>query len=164
MSEKNLVLLIDDLPDSVRWIRAIALKRGYEVQNVTDRKAAYEALNRVRDGSLGARLAVVDIMMSVASIWDLLGDETQRLDEEYFDDSRKSGLKICRYARETLHLSQSDLPMACYSVRDDDEVLRELLALGVPHHKKDTRGSNETLRQWLDELLPDRAPPPAGGS
>lgn len=149
------VLVVDDQVGEVLWLLDDIRHRGCEAVVVSTEAAARAQLEAVRDGREAYRAAIIDVMVAVKDLWDLIA-LGENVDEKFFADSRDTGLRLCRYAREDLGLTAAILPIACLTVRDDPEVRKATTALTIPLYQRMSDDSAESLRSFLDEHLPPR--------
>lgn len=146
------VLLVDDHPDDIGWVFDLLEKRGYNVDTATNEEAAKGLLKAVKSEQKNYALAIVDVMVSVKDIMDLV-----ELTDDYFELSRQTGVRLCRYAREELGIGPDKLPIVCISARDSDEVRTPLRALGVPLYNRMAPSREESIREYIRENLPEIA-------
>ncbi len=146
----NRILIVDDQPGDLLWLLDILRVRGYEYTLATNEKDARVELQSVKDGSASYALAIIDVGVATLPIEDLF---LQDLDERFFEDSRDTGIRLCRYARRELGLSAKDLLMACLTVRDDDDVKEAMKELGIPLFNRAPNTAEESIRLFLEEKL-----------
>jgi len=142
------VLVVDDQIGDLRWLLDLIRNRGYGVVLATNEKTARERFEAVKGGVENYTLAIVDVMVAVKDLMDLI-----KIDEKFFEDSKDTGIRLCRYAREELGISADRLPIACLTVRDDDAVKSEMARLGIPLFNRAPYSPSESIRNLLDEKL-----------
>jgi CheY-like chemotaxis protein len=148
------VLLIDDRVDDISWLVDDLSARGCEVHQVTNEKAARQKLHEVREaldeGEHPVRLAIVDIMIPVMDILELVD-----IDDDFFEDSAKSGVRLCRYARKELKITEEDLPILSLTARSDDmEIRKELNEIGIQGiFGRMKQNDEEGIREYLGRIL-----------
>ena len=144
------VLLVDDHIGDITWLVDLLESRGYEVDNVTDEETARGRLEAVKEGRASYALAVIDIMVSIQDIRKLAA-----LDEEFFRESKRTGIRLCELARRRLRLSESDLPIVCISARSDhEEIIKPLDELGVRVFSRVPQSREDSIRGYLEQKLP----------
>lgn len=154
MTAPTRVLIVEDQVGDLYWLLDLIQSRGYEVVVATNEAAAQERLRAVKDGTESFRLAIVDVMVAIKDIKDLAN-----LDERFFEDSKRTGIRLCHLARDKdkLGLSAEQLPIVCLTVRDDEEVREAMKALGVPLYNKAPHTPSESIRQFIEDRLPNLA-------
>lgn len=152
MRQAQTVLVVDDEVGDLTWLLDLVESRGYGVKIATNEEAARERLSAVREGHESYVLAVVDVMMAVKDITALVEAE---LDDAFFEDSRDSGIRICRHARLELGISADELPIVCLTVRDDDEVKAAMAELEIPLFER-TPSTSADFRREIETRLPPR--------
>lgn len=150
MNEPPRVLIIEDQIGDLTWLLDLIRSRGYEVVVATNGEAGKKRLEAVQRGDESYELAIVDVMVATKALKDILETE---LDEKFFEDSRNTGIRLCRYAREELHLSSEDLFIVCLTVRDDEDVRSEMHRLGIPLYNKVSQNPKESIREFLKTRL-----------
>ena len=153
MSEKPTVLIVDDQPGEILWLLELLDERGYHTHIVTNEQDANERLNDIADGKRNYVAAIFDVMVSTHSIEDLL-EENLELDDHYFQSSKDTGLRLCRKAREELGLK---LPIACLTIRQDDEVEAMGSELDIPVYHRIPLDDSQAIDGFLDEHMPERS-------
>ena len=143
------VLLIDDQAGDVDWLVDLISSRGYSVDLATHEEAGRERLLAMKQGKVRYELAIIDVMVAVKDLMAL-----EKLGEEFFLDSKDSGIRLCRYARDELGLTKDRLPIACHSVRDDRDLLESLKPLDVEHFARIPENPSEGIRRFVQERLP----------
>ncbi|HZF09760.1 MAG TPA: response regulator [Thermoanaerobaculia bacterium] len=148
------VLIVEDQVGDLYWLLDLIHSRGYEVVVVTNEAAAQERLRAVKDGTDSFRLAIMDIMVAVKDLKDLVN-----LDERFFEDSKRTGIRLCHLARDKdkLGLTADQLPIVCLTVRDDEEVREAMKALGIPFYNKAPNTPSESIREFIEDRLPTLA-------
>lgn len=145
MDFTNKILIVDDQVGAVGWLEDFLEWRGYEVEIVTNERDARAKLGAVQRREAVYAIMILDVMLPSRPI-----EEIDAYDEDFFESSMSTGIRLCRYAREDLGLTVEQLPIVCLSARDDDEVVGALKALGIRLYKR----SNEDIRSFLVEQLP----------
>lgn len=145
------ILLIDDELRDLAWLVTWLKHRGYEVDVASNEQTARKALREVADGDREYAAAIVDVMLATHDIEDF-----READEKFFEESTDTGIRLCRYAREELGLSEAKLPLACMSVREDKELKMAIKAIGVPRYNRDPEADEGTsITDWLTRKLPE---------
>lgn len=144
------VLLLDDQIGDLAWLLDLLEDRGYEVFYATNEKDARSSLEAIARGEMAYALAVVDVMMAVDDI-----SRVVELDDAFFQSSKDTGVRLCRYARRELGISAEELPMIAFSQRDDEEVKRALAEAGVEYRYRAAADAAASLRHWIERHLPD---------
>jgi CheY-like chemotaxis protein len=148
------VLLIDDRIDDISWLVDDLNARGCKVDQVANEEAARSKLDEIKKAlDKGQRpfvLAIIDIMIPVMDIMDLL-----EIDESFFEDSAMSGVRLCRYARETLQITEGELPIVALTARsDDDDIRKDLRKVGIQHtFSRVPQSDEQSIRSYLERLL-----------
>lgn len=158
MSDRPRVLLVDDQAGEIEWLVRRINERGYEVVLATNEEAARKQCQALADGEARFEAGIFDIMVAVKDLVALIemGEEAD-LDDDFFEASTDTGVRLCRFVREELGLSQEDFPIAALSVRDDQAVVEALRELGVPLYKREADDrSRQSIVRFLDRHL---APP-----
>ncbi len=151
----NRILLVDDHIGDISWLVDLLEARGYEVEQVTNEEAARRVLEGVKERlaegqTAGYGLAVVDIMVSIKDIMDLVD-----LDEKFYEQSKDTGVRLCRYARDELEISADDLPIVCISARADQEEFKpQLDQLGIPLFSRTPQNPEESIRSYIEDNPP----------
>jgi CheY-like chemotaxis protein len=144
------ILIVDDQPGDLLWLLDILRGRGYGYTLATNEKDARAHLKSVKDGSDSYALAIIDVGVATLPIEDLF---LQDLDEQFFEDARDTGIRLCRYTRKDLGLSAKDLPIACLTVRDDDAVKEAMKELDIPLFNRAPNTADESIRLFLEKKL-----------
>jgi CheY-like chemotaxis protein len=145
---KATVLIVDDQVEEILWLLELLDHRGYSVTIATNEKDANARLDAVRAGAESYVAAIFDVMVSTLSIEEIIAGEVA-LDDSFFEDSKDTGLRLCRRAR-SLGLT---IPIACLTVRQDAavEALRE--ELGIPVYHRVPFDPSESILEFLDRHL-----------
>ena len=151
MTQAASVLVVDDEVGDLGWLLDIVENRDYKIRLATNEEEARTRLLAVSQGHEAYVLAVVDVMMAIKDITALA--ETD-LDESFFDESRDSGIRVCRYARRELGISASTLPIVCLTVRDDDQVKTAMAELEIPLFDRSPSTSSDEFRRVVESHLP----------
>jgi CheY-like chemotaxis protein len=146
----NRILIVDDQPGDLLWLLDILRVRGYEHTLATNEKDARAQLEAIKKDATSYAMAIIDVGVATLPIEDLM---FQDLDERFFEDSRDTGIRLCRYARKELGLSAKDLLIACLTVRDDDEVKEAMNELDIPLFNRAPNTADESIRLFLEERL-----------
>jgi CheY-like chemotaxis protein len=155
VTEKRKILLIDDRIGDIRWLVDDLEYRGYEVDQVANERDAKLMLEEIRRnldaGQESYSLAIVDIMVPIMDIMDLVD-----LEDDFYEDSAKTGIRLCRYAREELRISEDELPIVCLSSRsDEEEIRRELEEIGILKlFSRVPQSSKEDIRTYIGKNFP----------
>ncbi|HEV2856184.1 MAG TPA: hypothetical protein VHC97_25570 [Thermoanaerobaculia bacterium] len=152
MSELSRVLIIEDQIGDVLWLVDLIRSRGYEVVLATNEEAARKLLEAVSRGQESYALAIMDVAVAIKDLQDLIA-----LDEQFFEDSVNTGIRLCRYARQKLGLSPERLPIVCLTVRDDEEVKAAMEDLQIPLFNKAPQSQSESIRGFIEDRVPVRA-------
>ena len=155
MNSSSRVLVVDDQAGDIRWLLDLITSRGYTVDLATNQEAAMRQLDQVKSGAASYALAIFDVMVAIKDLMDLV-----EIDEDFFEESRDTGIRLCRYARKDLGIPVSELPIACLTVREDDEVEKAMRELGIPLFNRTPNSPSESIRSFLDRQLPKRAAEP----
>ncbi len=143
------VLVVDDHIGDITWLVDFLRKRGYTTEHDTNEMAARRRLKQIKDGDLEYALAIIDIMVSIDVISELM-----ELNETFYKDSKATGLRLCRYAREELRISKTVLPIVCLSAAADREEIRSGLdELGIELYSRVPQTKDEDIREYLIENL-----------
>lgn len=153
MNPPSRVLVIEDQIGDLLWLLDLIRSRGYEVVLATNEESARKLLEAAGRGTESYVLAIVDVAVAVKDLHDLIA-----LDEQFFEDSLNTGIRLCRYARKELALSPEKLPMVCLTVRDDEEVKAAMEELGIPLFNKAPQSPSESIRGYIETHLPEPAP------
>jgi CheY-like chemotaxis protein len=151
------VLIVDDQVGDITWLIDLIQDRGYVVVVATNEEAARKQLEAVRQGQASYALAIIDVMVAVKDLMDLA-----TLDDDTFEVSRDTGIRLCKYARRDLGLSERDLLIACLTVRDDNDVKAAMRDLGIPLFNRAPYGPEDSIGDFVEAHLPvveDRGEP-----
>lgn len=151
--ESRQVLIIDDQLGEILWLLDRLRHRGYETVVATNEEAGRRQLEAVKDGRERYAAAIIDVMVAIKDLEDLLAED-EELDDEFFEESTDTGIRLCRYARRDLSLSADDLPIACLTVREDDEVKEAMKGLGIPLYNRIPQDPSESIVGFLEQHLP----------
>jgi CheY-like chemotaxis protein len=144
------VLLVDDHVGDITWLMDYLEFQGYEIAHVTNEEAARKKLEAVKARKTCYSLAIIDIMVSVKDIMDLV-----KVSDGLYEDSQRTGIRLCKYARRELGIPAEELPIVCISARADDEEFQEALGeLGIKLFSRVPQTAEESLREYLKENLP----------
>lgn len=150
MSENPSVLVVDDQVGDIEWLLDRVLDRGYEIVVATNERAARKRLDAIKKGDESYALAIVDVMVAIMDLTELVD-----LDEEFFVESRDTGIRLCQYARQELGISEGELPIVSLTVRDDPEVRAAMEELGIPLVGREPGGGPaDLLDEYLERHLP----------
>ncbi len=148
------VLIVEDQIGDLLWLIDILHERGYQEVVATNERDARQRLFDVKAGRESYALAIIDVMVAIMDLDSLIA-----LDEKFFENSRDTGIRICRFARKELKLSASALPIVCLTARDDDDVKTDLRALGVRYFNRSAdRRSSQSIVTYIEEHLPSLEP------
>lgn len=151
-SHPGSVLVIDDQVHEIDWLIDRLKDRGYEIVLVTNEADGRDMLDAVKGEQRAFAAGIFDVMMSTKDVWPLI-EAGQSPDDQFYDDSKDSGLRLCRYARQELGLSAEELPIACLTVRDDEALKKVLRELGIPLYPRLDPG-NQGVMEFIEEFLP----------
>lgn len=148
------VLIVEDQVGDLYWLLDLIRSRGYEVVVATNESAAQESLRAVKAGTDSFRLAILDVMVAVKDLKDLTN-----LDNRFFEDSKRTGIRLCHFARDEdqLGISAEQLPIVCLTVRDDEEVREAMKSLDIPLFNKAPHTPSESIREFIEDQLPNLA-------
>jgi hypothetical protein len=149
------VLIVDDQVGEIVWLLDELRLRGCETVVVSDEDGARRHLKAVGDGRESYRAAIFDVMVAVKDLWELI-DLGEDVDEDFFADSRDTGIRLCRYARGELGLTAEELPIACLTVRDDSAIHQAMDELDIPLYHRIPESWGESIETFLDRHLPPR--------
>jgi CheY-like chemotaxis protein len=149
MADRPQVLIVDDQVGDLLWLLDLIKSRGYRVRLATNEAEASERLLAVKEQSEAYVAAVIDVMVAVKDLMELMA-----LDEQFFEDSRNTGIRLCRYARKELGISPEQLPIACLTVRDDNEVKEAMRELAIPLYNRAPQSPSESIRGFVEQYLP----------
>lgn len=148
MSERLRVLIVDDQVGDLLWLLDLIQNRGYDAVIATNEETAEERFRAVKAGTESYALAVVDVMVAVKDLTRIAA-----LDDQFFEDSRNTGIRLCQLARRELGISAEQLPIACLTAREDDEVRNAMQELAIPLFHRAAYSSSESIRGFVEENL-----------
>jgi CheY-like chemotaxis protein len=148
MTKGSSVLIVDDQIGDIGWLIDLIQDRGYAVALATNEEAAQKQLDAVKQGKASYALAIVDVMVAIQDLMDLIA-----LDDQFFDKSQDTGIRLCEYARRTLGLSADELPIVCITIREDSDVRADMKRLGIPLFNRASSGK-DSIRQFIEDLPP----------
>lgn len=148
------VLIIEDQPGDLSWLADLLRSRGYQVVEATNGQAGLDMLDRVHEalgeGSSPFILGIFDIMVATNDIRDL-----STIGDDFLEKSKRMGLDLCRYARQTLKIPAKQFPIVCHSaLSEDPEVIEELERLEIPRFNKNPRENQPSIRDYIKKNLP----------
>jgi len=149
MNERPSVLIIDDQVGDLVWLIDLIRNRGYEIVFATNEEAARDRLRAIKARAESYVVAIVDVMIAVKDLSKLTS-----LDREFFEDSRETGIRLCRFARRELGISRGQLPIVCLTVRDDDDVRNVMKELEIPLFNRAPGGAADSIRGYIERNLP----------
>lgn len=152
MADSPQVLIVDDQVDDLLWLLDLIQSRGYSIVLATNEAAARGLLLAVQEQNETYVAAIIDVMVPVKDLMELIA-----LDEQFFEGSRNTGIRLCRHARKELELSPTHLPIACLTVRDDNEVKEAMRELAIPLYNRALQSSSESIRGFVEQYLPPLA-------
>lgn len=152
MSTRPRVFIVDDQPGDIEWLFERIDERGYDTVLATNEEDARKRFVAVRDGHESYVAAIVDVMVPVKDLEDLI-----ELDDEFFENSQDTGIRLCRYARQDLGLSAETLPIASLTVRDDDEVRTAMAELDIPLYDRAWNSPTGSIDRFIERHLPARS-------
>lgn len=148
MSKRPRVLIVDDQVGDLLWLLDLIQNRGYDVVIATNEEAARERFQAVKAGTESYALAVVDVMVAIKDLTRLA-----TLDDQFFEDSRSTGIRLCQLARRELGIPAEQLPIACLTAREDDEVRNAMRDLSITLYHRAEYSSSESIRGFVEENL-----------
>lgn len=151
-ADRQQVLIVDDQLGEILWLLDRIRHRGYEVVVATNEASARERLDAVKKGNEVYAAAIIDVMVALQDSEDLQGQDLN-LDEVFFEESEDTGIRLCRYARETLGITNRDLPIACLTVRDDAGVQEAMEQLGIPLYNRSPQDASESIMRFVECYL-----------
>jgi CheY-like chemotaxis protein len=150
MNKGPSVLIVDDQVGDIGWLIDLIQSRGYMVVLATNEEAAMKQLDSVKQGKVSYALAIVDVMVAIMDLMDLIA-----LEDKFLADSLKksedTGIRLCEYARETLGLSEKELPIICITIREDPDVREAMKRLGIRLFNRASYGK-DSIRQFIEDL------------
>lgn len=117
----------------------------------TNERDARNRLQAVKDGREEYVAAVFDVMVVIADLEDLM-----ELNEMFFVKSEDTGIRLARFAREELGISERQLPIASLMIRDDEPVKTAMKELGIPLFHRTPSTESENIDRFIDKHLPSR--------
>jgi len=114
----------------------------------TNEEVASERLHAVKGRAESYVLAIVDVMIAIKDLSKLTS-----LNNEFFENSRETGIRLCRLARRELGISRGQLPIVCLTVRDDEDVRNAMKELEIPLFNR-APGSADSIRGYVERHLP----------
>ena len=153
------VLIVDDQLHDIGWLIRLLRRKGYTVELESNEMAAREHLKKIaaeiESGATEYVLAIFDIMVAIKDLMDLEG-----FGEEFYRDSKDSGIRLCEFARNGLRISEEHLPIVCLSVREDKELKDRLGVLRVRlFNRSATAQSEYSIRDFINDNLPTTSSP-----
>jgi len=145
------VLLVDDQPGDVTWLIDFLSDNGCDIHLATNEAAAKRALVGMAEGKYSYLFAIFDIMVTTVDLAELL--DFNDLDEDFFQESHNAGLRLCRFARDTLYLSEEILPIACISIRNDDDLILSLREMNIPLYARISRNPSGSICDFITARL-----------
>ncbi len=146
------VLIVDDQVQDVQPLVEWLKNRGYSVVLATSESAARKILDEVDEGKRAFALGLIDSMIPVRDMAEL-GDEYDAT--AFLEASADSGIRLCYYARQSLFIPESKLPLVVYTGREDDEIQRRMRQIGIPVISK-SGGILPFLEKTLLKSNPDQ--------
>lgn len=150
------VLMIEDNIGDMRWLIPVLQRRGYGVTVVSSELDARVELERAASGEEQWALVVLDIQLATRGSRDF--EKMTKAEIEALPPSKDSGIRLARYARQSLGLDERKLPIVCASIRPDEALARAMAALGIPQLSRDDSDENTSLRHYVEHWLPRGAP------
>lgn len=148
MTERPRVLIVDDQIGDLLWLLDLIQNRGHDVVIATNEEAAQERLKAIKAGTEAYALAVVDVMVAVKDMAQIAA-----LNDQFFENSRNSGIRLCQLARRGLGIPAKQLPIACLTAREDDEVRNAMRELAIPLFHRAEYSSSGSIRGFVEEKL-----------
>lgn len=148
---KGTVLIVDD--QDVEWLIDIIRDKGYTTILESTEFDAKECLRRTAEDikSKGGiyKLAIFDVMVAIKSL-----TEAEDLDDFFDEESKDSGIRLCRYVRETLELTEKELPIVCLSLREDQDLKHKLRMMNISLFYRAAQDEDEnSIIPFLDKHL-----------
>lgn len=153
MPERPRVLIVDDQMGDLLWLLDLIQNRGYDAVIATNEEAAQERFRAIKAGTEDYALAVVDVMVAVKDLTRIAV-----LDDQFFEDSRNTGIRLCQFARRDLGIPAEQLPIACLTAREDDEVRNAMHELSIPLFHRAEYSSSDSIRGFVEEKLATMSP------
>jgi CheY-like chemotaxis protein len=148
MSERPRVLIVDDQMGDLLWLLDLIQNRGYDAVIATNEEAAQERFRAIKAGTETYAFAVVDVMVAVKDLARIAA-----LDDRFFEDSRSTGIRLCQLARRELGIPAKQLPIACLTAREDDEVRNAMHELKIPLFHRAEYSSSGGIRKFVEKNL-----------
>jgi len=152
MTERPSVLIVDDQVGDLVWLIDLIQNRGYEIVFATNEEAAAERVRAVKGRTETYMLAIVDVMIAIKDLSKLTS-----LNHEFFENSRDTGIRLCRLARRELGISRGQLPIVCLTVRDDEEVRNAMRELEIPLFNRAPGSATDSIRGYIEKNLPPQS-------
>jgi hypothetical protein len=92
----------------------------------------------------------MDIMVATHDLLDLVA-----LDEQFFENSRNTGIRLCDYARRSLGISPEVLPIVCLTAREDEEVEAAMRQRDILLFHRAPNSPKESIRGFIEDRLPN---------
>lgn len=146
------VLIVDDQVGDLVWLIDLIQNRGYEIVFATNEEAAAERVRAVKNRTEFYVLAIVDVMIAIKDLSKLTS-----LSHEFFENSRDTGIRLCRLARRELGISRGQLPIVCLTVRDDEEVRNSMRELEIPLFNRAPGSATDSIRGYIERHLPSQS-------
>ncbi|MCP4549177.1 MAG: hypothetical protein GY835_22215 [bacterium] len=143
------MLIVDDQVGDIAWLIDFVKARGYPVDLATNENAARKLLKAVADGKKSYALAIVDVMMAITDMMSLIN-----LNDKFLQDSRDTGIRLCRYARRELGIPESKLRIVCLTVREDSEVKAAMDELKIRLFNRAPDSEEESIEAFIGKCLP----------
>lgn len=143
------VFIVDDRVHEISWLtQFLKDDLNCEVTLKTNEKHTKEHFESFRvDSSVKSvpySLAIVDIMIPVAPMAELVV-----LDKELLNNSRDTGIRLCKFFRHELGISEQEMPIVAISARGDEDLIREMRELKVPLFGRDEL----EIRDFIKDVL-----------
>lgn len=149
MNKRPRVLIVDDQVGDLLWLLDLIQNRGYDAVIATNEEAAEERLRAVKASTETYALAIIDVMVAVKDLTRIAA-----LDDEFFEDSRNTGIRLCTLARGKLGITAEQLPIACLTAREDDEVHNAMRELEIPLFHRAEYSAADSIRKFVEKNLP----------
>ncbi len=148
MIERPRVLIVDDQMGDLLWLLDLIQNRGYDAVIATNEEAAQERFRAIKAGTETYALAVVDVMVAVKDLTRIVA-----LNDQFFENSRNTGIRLCQLARNGLGITAEQLPIACLTAREDDEVRNVMRELDIPLFHRAEYSSSRSIRGFVEVTL-----------
>lgn len=149
MASVSKVLVVEDQIGAMRPTLDFIESKGYSVILATNEEAAKRRLDEISEKKASYALAIFDVMVSVKDFMDVVD-----LDDNFYEASRDTGIRLCQYARRQLRIPADELPIVCLSGRDDQELKDAMKSLDIPLFNRTPSTPEESLRNYIKEHLP----------